>query len=199
MPPQLRSLALPPQPLLILGDINKSMATLDPLRYPIGPYEAPKPITSGIQTDWIAAIAAYPQRLIDLTSGLTDEQLALPYRPGGWTIRQVVHHVADSHTHAYIRFKWTLTEDTPLIKAYGQDSWAKLSDSQTPIDHSLLMLQGIHQRWTHLMQAMEPTHWEMAYLHPEDGKEHPLKKALGLYVWHGNHHYAHVEMALAQA
>lgn len=173
------------------------MSSLDSLRYPIGSYKAPETVSPIQRAAWIEALASYPDELAQAVAELTEAMLDQPYRPEGWTLRQVVHHVADSHANGYIRFKWSLTEDTPEIKAYAQGPWAELPDSQLAVDTSLQIISGIHDRWVGLLNTLTAAQWAMGYIHPEDGKVHPLDKALGLYVWHGQHHLAHLGLVSA--
>lgn len=172
------------------------MSNLDSLKYPIGRYSPPKEISWDIRDQWIADLGAFPARLATLTQDLDTADLQASYRLEGWSIQQLVHHLADSHVHGFIRFKWALTEETPLIKAYAQAPWGALADSQGPIGPALHMLAGTHARWTSLLQVMDDTQWERQYRHPEGDVLTPLTRALGLYVWHGHHHYAHIEIAL---
>jgi uncharacterized damage-inducible protein DinB len=123
--------------------------------------------------------------------GLREQQLDTPYRPGGWTVRQVVHHVPDSHMNAYVRFKLALTEDAPTIKPYAEDRWAKLSDSSAPLETSLTLLENLHSRWVLLLRSLSEEDWGRTFRHPELGVRR-LDQTLGLYAWHGLHHTAHV-------
>jgi uncharacterized damage-inducible protein DinB len=165
--------------------------TID-LRYPVGKLTYDDEVTPGKRTAWIRQIAEAPAAMRAAVAGLTDQQLQMPYRPGGWTIRQLVHHVPDSHLNAYIRFKWTLSEDHPTIKAYDQDGWAKLSDTRlTPIAVSLDLLEAVHKRFVVLLESLKPEDWVRPLTHPENG-EMTLDKLLQLYAWHGRHHVAHV-------
>lgn len=159
------------------------------LRYPIGPFtykEASYPIET-----WIKEIEELPALLRAATGGLSDEQLNTPYRPDGWTVRQVVHHVADSHINSYTRFKLALTEENPTIKPYMEEKWAKLPDSQLPIEVSLTLLDTLHTRWVHLLRALHAADLEKTFYHPDTGAT-KLKVAIGLYAWHGKHHTAHI-------
>lgn len=138
-------------------------------------------------------IRRFPKKLRVTVKGLTDEQLDTPYRPGGWTVRQVVHHVADSHVNSYVRFKWTLTEDTPEIKAYEQEAWAELYDSRkAPIKSSLRILDGIHRRWSQVLNAMSEEDFKRELTHPEWEYRLSLDRMLSLYAWHSRHHLAHI-------
>lgn len=164
----------------------------DDLRFPIGPYRPPAEYTAGWREACLQSIAATPAALRAAVAGLAPEQLDTPYRPGGWTVRQVVHHVPDSHLHAYVRLKWALTEDSPVIKPYDEGAWAMLPDSQdTPVETSLLLLESLHERWVRLMRALSETEFRRRYRHPETG-EHELHHIAGMYAWHGAHHVAHV-------
>ena len=162
------------------------------LSYPIGKFSPPETITEVDRTQWIKDISDMPALLRNAVTGLNQEQLDTPYRPGGWTVRQVVHHVPDSHLNSYVRFKWTLTEDKPTIKAYDEGSWATLADSAADIELSLSLLDSLHARWVVLLTAMSDSDYEKSFVHPESGKEIGLSRNLALYSWHGAHHLAHV-------
>jgi uncharacterized damage-inducible protein DinB len=160
-------------------------------RYPIGKFtygtylEEQKP-------QYLSEIEQTPARLRAAVKGLSDAQLDTPYRPGGWTVRQVVHHVPDSHMNAFIRFKLALTEDEPTIKPYAEDRWAELGDvAATPIETSLCLLDCLHQRWVKLMRSLTPEQWKRTFHHPEIGVM-SLDKTLAMYAWHGRHHVAHI-------
>jgi hypothetical protein len=165
--------------------------TADP-RYPVGRLAYDNEVTPGKRTAWIRQIAEAPAALRSAVAGLTEEQLDLPYRPGGWTVRQVVHHVPDSHLNAYIRVKWTLSEDHPAIKAYNQAAWATLADTRlTPIGVSLDLLEAVHKRLVVLLESLQPEHWARPLTHPENG-EMTIDMLLQMYAWHGRHHVAHI-------
>ena len=165
--------------------------TID-LRYPVGKLTYDNEVTPGKRTAWIRQIAEAPAAMRAAVAGLTEQQLEMPYRPDGWTIRQVVHHVPDSHLNAYIRFKWTLSEDHPTIKAYDQDAWAKLPDTRlTPVAVSLDLLDAVHKRLVVLLESLQPEDWTRPLTHPENG-EMTLDRVLQVYAWHGRHHVAHV-------
>jgi len=166
---------------------------LNKLRYPIGTYKAPEIITTEHINAWIKIIEDHPQKLRQLVDGLSDEQLDTPYRPDGWTVRQVVHHLPDSHLNSYIRFKWTLTEDIPTIKAYHEDRWAKLSDSLGPVDSALNLLQAVHVKWVIVLKSLSAEDLKRSFIHPESGREITLERNIGIYAWHCDHHYAHIE------
>jgi len=162
------------------------------LSYPIGKFHFDGLLTEEQKKKSLDDIAQAPAILRSVVTGLSDAQLDTPYRPGGWTVRQVVHHVPDSHMNAYIRFKLALTEDEPTIKPYEQQLWADLSDSKsTPIEVSLTLLDSLHDRWVRLMQSLTPRDWKLTFRHPELGVV-SLEKNLALYAWHGRHHVAHI-------
>lgn len=161
------------------------------LRYPIGKFELPGDVSAATRAGWIETVAATPDSMRRAVEGLRDEQLDTPYRPGGWTVRTLVHHVADSHTNAYARFKLTLTEDVPTIRTYDEKRWAELADSKLPIGISLELLDALHLRWTSLMRAASDADWTRRLHHPEVG-EMTLQSLLALYAWHGPHHVAHI-------
>ena len=161
-------------------------------RYPVGKFESRSNLTAPERQSMIEDIAATPARMRDAVRGLTESQLDTPYREGGWTVRQVVHHVPDSHLNAYIRFKWTLSEDHPTIKAYDQDAWAKLPDTRlTPVAVSLDLLDAVHKRLVVLLESLQPEDWTRPLTHPENG-EMTLDRVLQVYAWHGRQHVAHV-------
>jgi hypothetical protein len=162
------------------------------LRYPIGPFSGKGPATAQERTQMIDIIAALPGRLRDAVRGLSPQQLDTPYRPEGWTVRQVVHHVPESHMNSYIRFKLALTEEAPTVKPYDEAAWARLPDvSETPIEVSLALLESLHARWTILLRSLSENDFKREFTHPEIGRL-SLDKNLGLYAWHSGHHLAHV-------
>jgi uncharacterized damage-inducible protein DinB len=149
---------------------------------------------------FLETIALAPSRLRDAVSGLSNEQLDTRYRDGGWTIRQVVHHVPDSHLNAYLRFKLALTETEPVIKPYDEAACAQLRDvADTPIEVSLSLLEFLHRRWVILMRGLSEADWQRRFVHPEFGKPQKLEQTLALYAWHSEHHIAHVKQALARS
>ena len=165
---------------------------IDP-RYPIGKFEGPSSISRQQREELIATVEEAPRRLREAVRGLKEQQLDTPYREGGWTVRQVVHHVPESHMNAYIRYKLALTEDTPTIKPYLEDKWSSLPDIHpTPIEVSLQLLESLHVRWVILMKVMTEQHWKCKFYHPEMGRGVGLETALVLYAWHGRHHVAHI-------
>ena len=168
---------------------------MEHLKYPIGKFKKPANITAAQIQSWKQDIEALPVLLKELVEPLSEEQLNTPYRPGGWTVRQVVHHVADSHMNALTRFKWTLTEEHPTIKAYYEDRWAELADyTETPIEVSLHFLTALHFRWSVLLKSLSEEDLKRTFFHPESKKTYSLEDMTGLYAWHGKHHMAHIEM-----
>jgi uncharacterized damage-inducible protein DinB len=162
------------------------------LSFPTGRFQRPASLDADARARAIDTIAETPARLRDAVRGLSNEQLETPYRPGGWTVRQVVHHVPDSHLNAYIRFKLALTENEPTIKPYDEALWAQLPDVKAvPIETSLTLLDTVHDRWIAILRAMKPTDFERMLVHPETGRQR-LDQMLALYAWHGPHHTAHI-------
>ena len=168
------------------------------LRFPIGEFRRPTvPLSDADRMSLIADIEQLPAVLRSTVSGLTDAQLDTPYRPGGWTVRQVVHHVPDSHMNAYIRFKLAITEDAPTIKPYAEDRWAQLPDSRAPIGVSLELLEAVHRRWVLVLRGMSSSDFAKEYNHPDMGRV-ALDAALALYAWHGRHHTGHVRLVTGE-
>jgi len=166
--------------------------TVDDLRYPIGPFRAVMPVTSEIRSAAIDAIAGLPERLRAAVADLDDNRLDTQYRPEGWTIRQVVHHVADSHMNGLIRMKLALTEETPTIKPYDENAWALLADMRLPVDVSLGIIDGIHARWAAVCRGTSADEFERSYVHPGIGAQLTLDWHLQHYAWHSHHHLAHI-------
>jgi hypothetical protein len=165
---------------------------LDNLRYPIGRFSPPASSVAGIRTAHIQTVRLLPERLRAAVAGLTDAQLDTPYREGGWTVRQVVHHIADSHANAYIRCKLALTEDWPVVKTYDEAAWANLADSRLlPVDVSLSLIAALHYRWAALLESLSDEDFQKGYEHPEYGRSN-LARALAMYDWHSRHHTAHI-------
>jgi uncharacterized damage-inducible protein DinB len=167
------------------------MGDLNDLRFPIGKFTPPAGSTSDVRAAHIETLRRLPEHLRAAVSRLDDIQLDTPYREGGWTVRQVVHHVADSHANAYVRFKLALTEDWPTIKPYDEAAWAKLADSRLPVKISLDMIEGLHERWVVLLESLSEDDFQKGYQHPEMGRQN-LAKVLALYDWHSRHHTAHI-------
>lgn len=162
------------------------------LRYPIGQFKFEGPLTNAARQDLISKIAETPARMQAAVAGLNAEQLDTPYRPEGWTVRQVVHHVPESHMNSYIRFKLAITEDVPTIKPYFEERWAQLDDAnQAPIELSLGLLEALHERWVWFLRSLKETDFQRTFLHPELGSV-SLDKNVALYAWHGQHHVAHI-------
>lgn len=165
--------------------------TADP-RFPVGKFRWEEGAGETHRAEWIEQIAALPAHFREALRGLSDEQLDTPYRDGGWTVRQLAHHVPDSHMNAYVRLKLGLTEDSPVIKPYEEAAWALLDDTRTtPVEVSLTLLEALHTRWVNTLRAMSETDWSRTVRHPERGLMR-LDQLLALYAWHGRHHVAHI-------
>jgi hypothetical protein len=166
------------------------------LRYPIGRFDLHAAVSPEQRVEAIAQIARLPQDVRAAVEGLADRQLDTPYRMGGWTIRQVVHHLPDSHMNSYIRFKLALTEDAPPIKPYNEAAWAELPDARSaPIEPSLTLLEALHRRWVLMLRAMSDADWHRTFRHPEISGLIRLDTTVALYAWHGRHHLAHINGA----
>jgi uncharacterized damage-inducible protein DinB len=161
------------------------------LSYPIGKYDKETKITVDQRKQFIKEIAELPNELREAVQNLSDGQIDTPYRPEGWTVRQVAHHVGDSHLNSFIRFKLALTEDNPTIRPYAEDLWAKTAEYKMPVEVSLSLIDSIHQRWTALLESMSDEEFARTLNHPETGLW-TLENLLGMYVWHGKHHTAHI-------
>ena len=169
------------------------MSTKTP-QYPIGKFSAPESVAPENRALYIEVIASAPARLREAAKGITAPQLDTPYREGGWTIRQVIHHIPESHMNAYIRFKLALTEADPVIKPYDEAVWARLGDvAVAPIETSIVLLESLHQRWVVLMRLLSGDDWRKRFVHPAYGQARTLEQTLALYAWHGDHHIAHVK------
>jgi DinB superfamily len=161
-------------------------------QFPVGRFAPPATITPQDRERFLREIEEAPGRMRDAVSGLGEAHLDTPYRDGGWTVRQVVHHVPDSHMNSYVRFRLALTEEEPTIRPYFEDRWAELADARSaPIEISLALLESIHRRWTLLLRSLTAEQWALRFRHPELGLV-PLDRNLALYAWHGRHHVAHV-------
>ncbi len=165
---------------------------LESLQYPIGRFTLPKEVSSDEIKDAIRKISFLPTQLVGAVRPMTKEQLDTPYRPDGWTVRQVVHHVPDSHMNAYVRYKLALTEDTPVIKPYEEAAWANLPDNSMGPEVSLMLLGAIHTKWVVLMESMSEDDWHRAFIHPQYNRRQTLAQTVMLYAWHGEHHLAHI-------
>ena len=165
---------------------------MEDLRFPVGRMVLDPDVTPDKRAGWIDEVARAPAELRQAVAGLTDAQLDTPYREGGWTVRQVVHHLPDSHLNAYVRFKWALTEDEPTIKVYDEKAWAELPEARkAPVETSLALLDSLHERWLMVLRAMAPADFERVLVHPERGRI-ALDVMLQIYAWHGRHHVAHI-------
>ena len=164
---------------------------LETQRYPVGRFQLDSQSTPYKRSIWLTSIESLPQALRDAVTGLTEEQLDTPYREGGWTVRQVVHHVADSHTNAYVRTKLALTEDSPSIKPYDEKLWAELPDSRLSVEVSLALLDSLHARWAVLLRSLKDDAFARTWVHPEHGTR-DLDYLVQLYAWHSRHHVGHV-------
>lgn len=163
----------------------------DDLRYPIGNFERSFEIAPELRRQFIETIEDLPAKLREAVEGLSEEQLETPYRPDGWTVRQTVHHVADSHINLFIRFRLALTEDTPTIRPYEEAEWAKLSDAKMPLDVSFKIIEGVHARLTNMLKSLTDKQFARKLIHPDSG-EWTIESMLGLYDWHSKHHTAHI-------
>jgi len=172
---------------------------IEKLKYPIGKLEIPNNIESKHLVNWISTIEEFPNKLEKLVENLSEDQLDTPYRKDGWTIRQVIHHCADSHHNSYTRFKWSLTEEKPIIKTYYEDRWAELFDSKSgPISLSIHHLKAVHAKWVYLLKGLTNKQLNKAFIHPDGNELIGLKENIGIYSWHCNHHFAHIK-SLMQA
>lgn len=170
------------------------MEDLEKLKYPIGHFNCPENISNEDIEKWIQVLDTLPERLSNLVNSFSEEQLNTPYRDGGWTVRQVIHHIADSHHHSYTRFKWALTENTPLIKVYEEKKWSELIDAKTaPISLSLSYLTALHAKLVYLLNRLTKDDIERSYIHPDGNVIVSVAQNIGKYAWHSNHHFAHIK------
>ena len=170
---------------------------IEKLKFPIGKFIKPEIISNLDVLTWIETIEMFPSKLINMISNLSVEELNWKYRPQGWKIKQVIHHCADSHINSFIRFKLALTEDNPTIKPYDEATWATLIDGDCDdISASLLILEGVHARWIMLLKSLDTSDFFKTFTHPESKKTYELKEVIGMYAWHCNHHFAHIDQAL---
>lgn len=165
---------------------------MNSIKYPIGHYQPAEVIGSEQVVQWIDDIQQLPKLIFEAISGMSQNQLETPYREDGWSVRQVVHHIVDSHISGYCRIKWALTEDNPLIKTYDQDQWAQLPDYDGDLEYSLMILEGLHTRWVKLLRNLSADDLKRKFQHPKDGI-HTVDYLIGLYAWHGKHHLAHIK------
>lgn len=167
--------------------------SIEKLKYPIGKFELPEIISDAIFREWVSILSIFPSKLKEAVQHLNDEQLNTSYRPGGWTIRQVVHHCADSHMNSLIRLKLALTEEQPVIKPYDENSWAELTDTkEMSVIPSLSILEGVHAKWVFLLNSLKDEERQKTFLHPEQGKTFRIDEVTGMYAWHSMHHLAHI-------
>lgn len=166
------------------------------VRYPVGKFQPKESYTAEERLKFITAIEAAPEKIREAFKKLSSKQLDTPYREGGWTARQVLHHLADSHMHAYIRFKWTLTENNPTIKAYNEKLWAETYEIAQDPALSVNLLKALHTKWITLLRALKPSDYEKYFVHPETGKQVRLDRLTATYAWHGEHHLGHLKIIL---
>lgn len=172
-------------------------STIEQLRFPIGKFTAPKTISEFHIKEWISEIEALPEKLRRVISGLSETDLSKTYKPNGWTVKQVIHHLADSHMNSYIRFKLAVTEDNPTIRPYLEELWAECDEAKNAdVEISLNLLEALHKRWVLFLRSMEVSEWDRTFYHPENKKTTALKEVVGIYAWHGNHHLSHVLLAI---
>ena len=165
---------------------------LDPLRYPIGRFQKQESLSPDQRASALRSLHQSPQKLHQAVNDLSTEQLDTPYREGGWTVRQLVHHLADSHMNAYVRMRLALTEDWPTVKPFNEAQWAKLADARLgPVESSVEILSALHARWVMLLTSLNEEDWKKGYVHPENGRQ-TIEQVLALYDWHGRHHLAHI-------
>ncbi|MEM7087225.1 MAG: YfiT family bacillithiol transferase [Bacteroidota bacterium] len=171
---------------------------LEKLRYPIGRFETPETVSDKLLEEAITILEIFPENLKSLVHNLDKAQLDTKYREGGWTVRQVIHHISDSHHNSYTRFKWTLTEDNPLIKAYDEAAWAAFCDYETmPIAWSLDHITAIHHKLVYLLRMLTEDQWSQTFIHPETKEAMDLRTLALVYSWHSMHHFAHIKNALS--
>ncbi|WP_316802372.1 YfiT family bacillithiol transferase [Pedobacter nototheniae] len=170
---------------------------LEKLKYPVGQFSMPEIFDVQQAETWISEIEALPRQIKQATENLSEEELNLTYRPGGWTLRQVVHHLPDSHMNAYIRFKQAITEEVPIIRPYYEERWAETAEAKNgDIKLSVILLESLHQRWVAFLKTIKTEDYQRKYIHPLIGKELTLANMLGTYAWHGKHHLAHITNAI---
>lgn len=166
------------------------------LKFPVGEFKKPETITKEHIEAWINSIETLPESIISITKNRSETELNYKYRPNGWTIKQVVHHCADSHINSLLRFKLTLTEKEPIIRPYFEDRFAELNDYSESIDDSICILVGVHKKLVVLLKNLSQEELKLEFIHPEHGKRFTLEETIGTYAWHSNHHLAHIEQAL---
>ena len=172
--------------------MSTAAVNIEELKYPVGKFQFSGSMSDAERAQHVETIAQCPAKMRAAVAGLTEQQLNTPYRPGGWTVRQVVHHVPDSHMNAYVRFKLALTEDEPTIKPYKEDKWAELVDTrETPIETSLVLLEKLHERWVRILRSLSSADLQRKMRHPELGVV-TLERYVAMYAWHSQHHVAHI-------
>lgn len=170
------------------------MENLEKLKYPIGQFECPTKISKKDIITWIEVLEKFPEKLKTLVQDFSKEQLETPYRNGGWSVQQVIHHLADSHHHSYTRFKWALTENSPLIKIYNEKDWSNMVDANSaPIELSLHYLTALHAKLVYLLKRLSPEDFQKSYIHPDGNVNVSVAENIGKYAWHSNHHFAHIQ------
>lgn len=175
------------------------MDNLEHQKYPIGKFSDQETISDEMISHHIKVLKNFPKKLKHLVENLNDDQLDTPYRKGGWKIRQLIHHIADSHINSFIRFKMALTEENPTIKSYDEKQWAELQDSfSMPIEPSLKILDGLHKRWVYELKCLTNKEFEFTFFHPQQNKNISLKEHLAFYSWHCNHHFVHIENVIIE-
>lgn len=166
------------------------------LKFPIGEFVKPELITKELIDNWISEIEKFPHRLKTITDQTNKTELSYKYRPDGWTIKQVIHHCADSHINSITRFKLALTEDVPTIRPYFEDRWANLTDYSEPVDSAISILKGVHKKLGIVLKSLNAEDLKREFIHPEHNKRFSIKETIGVYAWHSNHHLAHIKQAL---
>ncbi len=174
------------------------MIDIEELKYPIGQFAMPIEWNLRKRNECIKTIAQLPEQIKNILKSFNKDQLDLTYREGGWSVRQVIHHLADSHMNSYIRFKWSLTEDNPLIKAYNENDWSTLSDYSFDVESSLILLEGLHARWTQFLRSLKDDDFKRTFVHPESNKTINLNEMVALYAWHSRHHLGHIQIVEKQ-
>ncbi len=173
--------------------MSNDVQNLEKLKYPIGDFQYDPNYSGTEQNNYLLTIEEFPGKFRKLVSTFNEKQLDSKYRPGGWTVRQVIHHMPDSHLNSYLRFRWAMTEEKPVIKAYLEGKFAEMMDYEnTPIEVSLDLLESLHKRWIILLNNLSDEDWKRTFIHPENGKEISLREMLPLYAWHCEHHFEHV-------
>ena len=170
---------------------------IEKLKYPIGKFDCPSNISAENIEAWVSILKHFPNRLNNLVTNLSENQLDTPYRPEGWTVRQTIHHIYDSHHNAYTRYKWTLTETIPIIKVYDEKAWAETADAKlAPVELSLAAITVLHAKWVYLVKGLSQEQLLKEFHHPARNRNYTLAETVGSYAWHSNHHYAHIENLL---